>query len=220
MSWKDLALPSLNFWSIFSICLLRVICSDVHFCKWQHVVKTRSKSSKMSCQSRQWNCPVSLWCGLKECRSCHDSTEFDLHTLSPRETAQFHRLLEHDVSEDFHQLFTLPCHLKNGHHGSCYCVQKEKNNKILICLKYLPRENHIVLAIRSEFIWKASLSTPCLPHAVYNNKVLFAQYQSHLTLPVFVIRNASFSKPNFNSNYFLNRIFNSNYVIICNFNSN
>ena len=63
-----------------------------------------------------------------------------------------------------------------------------------------------------------------VPHAVNNNKVLFAQNQSHLSTSlystVFVIQNASFSKPNFNWNYFLNWIFNSNFVIICNFNSN
>ena len=53
--------------------------------------------------------------------------------------------------------------------------------------------------------------------AVKNNKVLFAQYQS---LPVFVIRNASFSKPNFKPNLFLNQIFNSNYIVIRNANPN
>ena len=53
--------------------------------------------------------------------------------------------------------------------------------------------------------------------AVKNNKVLFAQYQP---LTVFVIQNASFSKPNFNPNYFLNQIFNSNYLVIRNANPN
>ena len=57
------------------------------------------------------------------------------------------------------------------------------------------------------------LSVCPMSPAVKNNKVLFAQYQS---LPVFVIQNASFSKPNFNSNYFLNQIFNPNYVVIRN----
>ena len=54
------------------------------------------------------------------------------------------------------------------------------------------------------------LSVCPMSPSVKNNKVLFAQYQS---LPVFVIRNASFSKPNFNSNYFLNQIFYSNYLV-------
>ena len=130
--------------------------------KWQHVVKTRSKSAKMSCRSRRWNCPVSLWCGLKECWRSWDSTEFDLHTLSPRETAQFHRLLEHDIFDDFHHLLTTPHHLNKGPHGSCNCVQ-DKNKENSHFLKYLLRVDHIVLAIRSELIWKASLSShaPC-----------------------------------------------------------
>ena len=51
------------------------------------------------------------------------------------------------------------------------------------------------------------------PAAAHANKVLFAQYQSHLRT---VIRNALFPKPNFNSNYFLNQIFYSNYLVIRN----
>ena len=61
------------------------------------------------------------------------------------------------------------------------------------------------------------LSVYPMPPAVHDNKVLSAQYQSHLSA---VIWTASLSKPNFNSNYFLNQIFNSNYVIIQTLNSN
>ena len=77
-----------------------------------------------------------------------------------------------------------------------------------------------LFAVPAIKVGMEDLSVCPMSPAVKNNK--YRCYQLDLSSPLSctVIRNASFSKPNFKPNLFLNQIFNPNYLVIRNGNPN